>query len=79
MLVLLLLLCAAGWQVRMSKIFSWYFPDFGGDKAARLRFVLPYLPADGKSSLEDLLAADPAAKHITVEYAPYDWTINAAE
>jgi hypothetical protein len=65
--------------VRLSKIFSWYFPDFGGDKAARLRFLLPHLPADKRTSLEQLLAADPAAKGIIVEHKPYDWTINAAE
>ncbi|WIA08629.1 hypothetical protein OEZ85_008058 [Tetradesmus obliquus] len=66
-------------KVRLSKIFSWYFPDFGADKAARLRFLLPHLPGDKQASLQQLLAADPAAKGISVEHKPYDWTINAAE
>jgi hypothetical protein len=66
-------------QVRLSKIFSWYFPDFGADKAARLAFLLPHLPADKCASLQQLLDADPAARGISVEHKPYDWTINAAE
>jgi hypothetical protein len=65
-------------QVTLSKILGWYYTDFGSDKAARLRFLLPYLPADKRSALESLLAADPSAGGIRVEYAPYDWTINAA-
>jgi hypothetical protein len=65
-------------QVTLSKILGWYYTDFGSDKAARLRFLLPYLPADKHSALQQLLAADPSAGHIKVEYAAYDWTINAA-
>lgn len=75
---LLLLLLLVGVQVTLSKIFGWYYPDFGADKAARLRFLLPYLPADKRSSLEVMLSGDPSAGGIRVEYAPYDWTINAA-
>eukprot|EP00882_Tetradesmus_deserticola_P006685 GHRQ01007038.1.p1 GENE.GHRQ01007038.1~~GHRQ01007038.1.p1 ORF type:complete len:211 (+),score=102.29 GHRQ01007038.1:108-740(+) len=66
-------------KVRLSKIFSWYFPDFGADKAARLRFLLPHLPEGTRDRLGQLLAADPAAKSISVKHKPYDWTINAAE
>lgn len=62
----------------LSKILGWYYPDFGPDKAARLRWLLPHLPAGKRSSLEQLLAGDPKAGSIKVEYAPYDWTINAA-
>lgn len=65
-------------QVIVSKIFGWYYPDFGADTAARLRFLLPYLTADRRSSLEQLLAADPKASSIRVEYSVYDWTMNAA-
>ncbi|KAF6263701.1 hypothetical protein COO60DRAFT_1635064 [Scenedesmus sp. NREL 46B-D3] len=70
---------ASAKKVHLSKIFSWYFPDFGADKAARLRFLLPHLPEGKRASLEQLLAADPAAKGISVKHKPYDWTINAAE
>lgn len=65
-------------QVTLSKILGWYYTDFGSDKAARLRFLLPYLPADKRSALQQLLSADPSAGRIKVEYATYDWTINAA-
>lgn len=66
-------------QVTLSKILGWYYTDFGPDKAARLRWLLPYLPSDKRSALERLLSADPKASSIKVEYAPYDWTINAAK
>lgn len=65
-------------QVTLSKIFGWYYTDFGADKAARLRFMLPCLPADKRSSLQQLLSADPSAGSIKVDYSTYDWTINAA-
>lgn len=64
-------------QVRLSKIFSWYYPDFGADKAERLKFLLPYLPQGSRTELQQMLAADPAAKWITVKHKPYDWGINA--
>jgi hypothetical protein len=66
-------------QVTLSKILGWYYVDFGADKAARLCFLLPYLPADTRGKLEQLLAADPKASGVKVEYRPYDWTINAAK
>lgn len=65
-------------QVTLSKILGWYYTDFGSDKAARLRWLLPFLPGDKRNALEQLLAADPKASSIKVEYAPYDWTVNAA-
>lgn len=65
-------------QVEVSKIFDWYYPDFGDSKAARLRFLLPYLQAEQRSRLDQLLAADPNAAGIKVTFKPYDWTINAA-
>ncbi len=56
-----------------------YYPDFGSNKAERLRFVLPYLGSQQRGTLERLLAADPSARGIKVKYNEYDWTINAAE
>lgn len=60
----------------LSKIFSWYYPDFGATKAERLAFLLPYLPPDKRAALQGLLAADPGASRVRLEYAPYDWAIN---
>eukprot|EP00775_Hariotina_reticulata_P010520 gene10520-10680_t len=66
-------------RVTLSKIFSWYYPDFGADKAARLRFLLPYLPQAAVASLEQLLAVDSDASKIKVDFRPYDWGVNAAD
>jgi hypothetical protein len=66
-------------QVIMSKIFSWYYTDFGPDKAARLRFLLAYLPQAAAASLTQLLTVDPYASSIKVDFSPYDWGVNAAD
>lgn len=65
--------------VTLSKIFKWYYPDFGSTKAERLRFLLPYLPADKRAALEGLLAGDPGAGRITVNYREYSWDLNGEE
>lgn len=73
--------CATAWhilQVRLSKIFSWYYPDFGVDKGDRLRFLLPYLPQEPREALQQMLTADPAARGVTMQHKPYDWSINEA-
>jgi hypothetical protein len=45
----------------LSPIFKWYMEDFGGSKAAVLRFLKPWFPAgDGWA----------------VEWTDYDWTLN---
>jgi hypothetical protein len=38
--------------VSLSKIFKWYAVDFGADKAARLRFLLPHLSAGKAAALK---------------------------
>jgi hypothetical protein len=65
-------------QVTLSKIFDWYFVDFGADKASRLRYLLPFLRPAKRGALQQLLDADPSARRIRVAYSAYDWTINAA-
>jgi hypothetical protein len=64
--------------VRMSKIFGWYYPDFGPTKAERLRWLLPYVSSAARGALEGVLARDPPARSVRVVYDPYDWTANAA-
>eukprot|EP00878_Enallax_costatus_P009243 GHUV01009661.1.p1 GENE.GHUV01009661.1~~GHUV01009661.1.p1 ORF type:complete len:515 (+),score=139.91 GHUV01009661.1:157-1701(+) len=66
-------------KVHLSKIFSWYYPDFGSDKAERLKFLLQYLPERPRQDLQQMLAADPSARGITVQHKTYDWDINAAD
>lgn len=45
----------------LSPIFKWYMEDFGGSKAAVLRFLKPWLAAE---------------ESWTVEWTDYDWTLN---
>jgi hypothetical protein len=66
-------------RVTASKIFGWYYPDFGGTKSERLAWLLPHLPAEKRAALGRMLARDPSARSIGVEYDPYDWAANAAE
>lgn len=63
----------------LSKIFQWYGPDFGPTKAARLAFLLPYLPEPRRSQLRALLDADPQAARIGVVHRPYDWGLNGSD
>lgn len=65
-------------EVRLSKIFKWYRPDFvgfGGDDAALLRYVAPYLPERDAAALARMLG-DGGGK-VKVAYKEYDWTSNA--
>ena len=66
-------------SIRTSKIFGWYYPDFGNSKSERLSWLLPHLPASAKEALGRMLAKDPSARSIGVQYDPYDWATNAAE
>ncbi|KAF8072648.1 Glutaredoxin [Scenedesmus sp. PABB004] len=69
---------AAASKVVLSKIFSWYYPDFGDTKAQRLAFLLPFLPPAPAGALRAMLAADPGAGRIAVQHRAYDWDVNAA-
>jgi hypothetical protein len=66
---------AAG-QVRLSRIFQWYAPDFGGrpfalgDKRPLLKFIVDYL-AD-EAEWEYVLRGKP-----TIRFQPYDWSLNS--
>jgi hypothetical protein len=65
---------AANKRVTLSKIFQWYFVDFGTDKEQRLRFLLPYLEPQKQRLLEGWLQQ--GANSIKVSYAPYNWDVN---
>lgn len=67
---------AAGRSVTLSKLFQWYYPDFGATKAERLHFLLPHLPPPKRAALEGLLASDPDAARVRVVHRPYDWSLN---
>lgn len=62
-------------EARLSKIFQWYAPDFGGpplglgDRSPLLRYIAPFL-ADGESR-DFLIASRPR-----VRFLPYDWLLN---
>ena len=65
---------AAG-EVRLSQIFQWYAPDFGGrpfavgDKRPLLEFIAAYL--SNEADREYLRRGKPA-----IRFQPYDWSLN---
>ncbi len=62
-------------QVRLSQIFRWYAPDFGGrpfalgDPRPLLEFIAAYM--SDEADREYLLRSKPA-----VRFKPYDWSLN---
>jgi hypothetical protein len=66
---------AAG-EVRLSQIFQWYAPDFGGrpfalgDKRPLLEFIAPYLADEADRGY--VRHGNP-----TVRFQPYDWSLNS--
>jgi hypothetical protein len=64
--------------VTLSKIFKWYYPDFGSTKAERLAFLLPYLEGEKQQVLQRWLEEDPKAGGIKLRYSEYNWEVNAA-
>jgi hypothetical protein len=70
-------------RIRISKIFDWYGGDFvgvyrdstleqlyGEKDGAVLAFAARYLPADVASAWR--------SRTVTIDYLPYDWSLNAA-
>ena len=59
--------------VKLSKLFSWYYNDFGSNDREILNFVVKYLTdEDKKKKIEDLLQK----KNFAIKYNPYDWGTN---
>jgi hypothetical protein len=62
-------------EVRLSQIFQWYAPDFGGrpfalgDKRPLLKFIAPHLVDE--ADREYVRHGNP-----TVRFQPYDWPLN---
>lgn len=62
-------------EVRLSKIFQWYAPDFGahplglGNKRPFLNFIAPYLVNEHDRQLV-------AQGGVRVSFQPYDWKLN---
>jgi hypothetical protein len=54
----------------ISPIFSWFKNDFGGQSAAVLKFLAPFLPADIREDIEKNSAA------WKIRYTNYDWSLN---
>lgn len=65
---------AAG-EIRLSQIFQWYAPDFGGppfalgDKRPLLEFITPYLASE--ADRDYILRGKPE-----VRFQAYDWSLN---
>lgn len=57
-------------EFAVSPILKWFAEDFGGDQAAQLQTIAPYLP--------DASARDAAAdgRNVRVAYLDYDWGLN---
>lgn len=58
-------------RVSLSQVFRWYAGDFGATKAARLRFIAPYLYDDA-----DRAFLEENAERARVSYQKYDWRLN---
>jgi hypothetical protein len=62
-------------QIRLSKIFQWYAPDFGGptlgvgDMSPVLDYITPYLVNEDNRTW--ITSSKPKVK-----FSPYDWTLN---
>lgn len=57
-------------ELRLSQIFNWYAGDFGGRDGV-LAFLLEHLPAG-----EDREWLASRRHDVTLNYQPYDWTLN---
>ena len=63
-------------KVFLSKIFSWYYYDFGNSDGELLNFLLPYISeSEEKKKLENALCDN---KQIKIKYNEYDWGVNGS-
>lgn len=62
-------------EVRVSKIFKWYAPDFGSSPTERLGFIRGFLRGAARERLDALLAEE-GGKGVRLTYRDYDWTLN---
>jgi glutaredoxin len=64
-----------GHTLHLSKIFSWYMEDFGGNSTEIAKKVLKYLRGSKAAKLRDLIAGGT----LTIKYMKYDWTTDASD
>lgn len=63
-------------RVKLSQILKWYSRDFGdGSEEGMLQAIIPFLPDPQADKLRTLLQA---GSPITVDYEPYDWSLNSS-
>jgi len=68
-----------GREVVLSKILSWYAPDFGASLVDVLLWVAPYLvPPDGETLTRMVADHGGGGGRLKVTYADYDWGFNKA-
>jgi len=61
-------------EIRLSKIFLWYGPDFGSKDAEVLKWISGYLTGDQLIAVQRMLESD----KFKIVYSDYDWVTNAA-
>jgi hypothetical protein len=65
-------------RVRLSRLFQYYGPDFGGgplglwNHAALIRFAARHIPNAGTRAFLEVNAA-----RLKLSFLPYDWSLNA--
>mmetsp|Transcript_37379 Transcript_37379/g.90762 ORF Transcript_37379/g.90762 Transcript_37379/m.90762 type:complete len:513 (+) Transcript_37379:70-1608(+) len=63
--------------VHLSKIFSWYFEDFGSSNTELLRTVAGFLRGEKKESLQSLL--ETSSSSVKIKYNFYDWSTDSSD
>ncbi len=56
----------------MSKIFQWYFKDFGDTEGQVLSWISDYLSPEDKLSIQQLISNGV----VVVSYNDYNWQLN---
>ena len=59
-------------DLKLSKIFMWYHDDFGATDLDLIRFVLPWMAEDVRTTIQDALMAT-SDLDVRIQYAPYSW------
>ena len=57
----------------LSKIFQWYFKDFGSTNSELLQWISNYLSDDQKLLIQDLISNN---IDISFDYKEYNWLLN---
>jgi hypothetical protein len=58
--------------VTVTQILNWYRADFGSSEKGILEWICPYLPAESKAKVEQLLRSG----KFKVQHRTYDWAQN---